>query len=186
MRVGRVCVFPCNGIRRPASCVARLSGYIVDEDLLPGKILILCLPALLRGVEEDVLMVEKNPTIIIEGCEERCGSHILRLFGLLPAAMVYVPEIAEVADLEPGGSRQVLENSGQALAREVARRTAELAEGMLGEAGYLFERQHLQKEGFARLGEPCRGVAEALGYVRIAEGIYRPLAMPPLSGERAL
>ncbi len=184
MRVGRVCVFSCNGIRRPASCVARLSSYFVDEDLLPGKVLILCLPALMRGVEEDILMVEKNPTIVIEGCEERCGSNILKLFGILPAAMIYIPEITEITGLGPGQARQVPDESGQALAREVARRVAGMSEKMLKDPCYTFERQYLDKEGFARLGDSRENLTEALGYILVEKGIYRPQAMPSLSNEQ--
>lgn len=178
MRVGRVCVFPCNGIRRKEACVARLSGYYVDEELLPGKILILCLPALLRGVEEDILMVEKNPTLVIDGCEERCGSHVLWLFGILPAAMVYVPEIAGEVALTPGSSRQELDETGKGLSLAVARRVARLAEGMLTDRGYSFTRQQLRREGVA-LCRPMVDVAGALDYLRVGVGVYRPGAMPP-------
>lgn len=177
MRVGRVCLFPCNGIRRKEACVARLSGYYVDEELLPGKILILCLPALLRGVEEDILMVEKNPTLVIDGCEERCGSHALLLFGILPAAMIYVPEVAEEMALTPGNSRQTLDETGKGLSQAVARRAAQVAGGMLADKGYSFVRQQLRREKVA-LCRPMPDVPGALGYVRVDVGVYRPAAMP--------
>lgn len=185
MRVGRVCLFPCNGIRRKEACVARLAGYYVDEDLLPGKILLLCLPALLRGVEEDILMVEKNPTVVIDGCAERCGSHALWLFGIRPAAQIYVPEIAAEMALTPGSSRQTLDETGQELSLAVARRVVQVAEGMLTDKAYSFTRQPLRREGVI-LGQPVADLAGALNFLPVGAGVYRPAEMPPfkLAGEK--
>ena len=182
MPVGRLCLYPCGGIEEVASCVVRQATYIIDEELLAGKTMILCVPALLRGVDEDVLMVENNPTILIEGCQQYCGSNLMRVVNITPAAMVYLPDIAEATGLSAGLIRQKLNDSGQRLARGTAEVMARLGQSLLDDPGYNYSRQTVQRQSsilFDHTDEPAAHFA----YVKVETGIYRPAAMPPLPGE---
>ncbi len=182
MSVGRLCLYPCGGIEEVASCVVRQATYIVDEELLAGKTMILCVPALLRGVDEDVLMTENNPTILIEGCQQYCGSNLMKLVGITPAAMVYLPDIATAAGLSPGLTRQKLDDSGQRLARATAEAVARLGRSLLDDPGYNYARQTVRRQSslpFDYTDEPAAHFA----YVKVEPGLYRPTAMPPLPGE---
>jgi uncharacterized metal-binding protein len=183
MPVGRVCIFPCGGIKKVGSCVTRLAGYLVDEALLPGKVLILCVPAFLRGVEEDISMVEKSPTIIIEGCEELCGSNLFRIVGIKPAAMIHAPEITQETGIGPGDSRQTLDESGKKLSRIIAEKVACISTGMLNAPEYHYERQNVMRGG-KLLSEYTIDMMKSCNYIRVKPGIYRPSDMPPLPIEK--
>lgn len=183
MSVGRVCVYGCGGIKHVGSCVARQACYLVDEELLPGKMMILCVPALLRGVVEDVAMIERNPTIVIEGCARYCGSNVLRLVGITPAATISVEDVMAETGLKPGKARRALDGEGQALARELARRVAGVAQQMLRDEVYCFEKRQVRTEGSV-LGESDLDVFGALEYQPLGGGLYRPRSMPPLPQER--
>jgi hypothetical protein len=166
-----------------SSCVTRLAGYLVAEDLLPDQVSLLPVPGLVCGRPEDVAMLERYPTIVVDGCADQCGSNLLRLAGVMPAARIYTPDVVHETRLQPGFTRRELEDSGCALAEEIATRVARLATAMLGGAGYEHRPQRVAPDG--PLCDRDTDVAEALGYVKVAEGLYRPRAMPELPGEQS-
>jgi uncharacterized metal-binding protein len=179
--VERVCIFPCGGIKKTESTVARIAAYIVNEDLLPKKTMILCVPAFLRGVEEDLVMVEDFPTVVIDCHEENCGTKLLYLAGITPAARVFIPEIAEATGLGYGRARRELEPEAAELAGKVAEAAARVALAMLESPGYVFPRQAVKTSAcLAQSSMP----ADPFAYVRVSTGIYRPRSMPDFfSGE---
>ena len=179
MAVKRVCLFPCGGMKKVEATVARIASYILNEDLLPGKTMLLCVPAFLRGVEEDVLMVENNPTVVIDCHAENCGSSLMALIGIPPAARIYLPDIISQTGLTPGRNRLVLDPVGAKLAQEVAQRVAKVAQWLLSDANYTFERRKAQVLN-QRLCQFSEEVVASLDYIQIEPGIYRPRFMPPL------
>ncbi len=182
MAVGRVCIYPCGGIKKVEATVARIAGYIVNEDLLPGKTMIMCVPAFLRGVEEDILMMERNPTIVIECHRESCASHLMYLVGIKPAARIYIPEIMKETGLGPGKNRQELDEEGNQLALAVAEKVANIGRWMLEDRDYNFIECRVRDKGIT-LCEPFDDIEKALGYIRVSPGVYRPRSMPPIIGE---
>jgi uncharacterized metal-binding protein len=104
---GRVAVMPCTGVGQVVGTIARQAAYRVCEDLRPEDTVLLCLPALVRGVQEDLDMAKDCPVVVIEGCKHGCAAHALALQGSRPAASVSVP--------------QVLLGKGLAIAREARR-----------------------------------------------------------------
>jgi len=89
---GKVAVLPCTGIGQVVGTIARQAAYRVCEDLRPQDTVLLCLPALVKGVQEDLDMVAECPVIVIEGCKECCAAYALAARGGTPAASVSVPD----------------------------------------------------------------------------------------------
>ena len=166
-------------MRKVEATVARIASYIVNEDLLPGKTMLMCVPAFLRGVEEDILMMESNPTVVIDCHAESCGSNLMALIGIPPAARIFIPDIVSQTGLIPGKNRQVLDPVGNQLAQEVARRVAKAAQWMLEDMNYNFERRKAQVSN-RMLCEFSDGSIDSLGYIQIEAAVYRPKSMPPL------
>ncbi len=166
-------------MKKIEATVARIASYVVNEDLLPGKTMLMCVPAFLRGVEEDVSMVENNPTVVIDCHSESCGSALMAAIGIPPAARIYIPDVVSQTGLIAGKNRQVLDPVGNQLAQEVARRVAKAARWMLEEAGYSFEKRKAKVIG-QTLCEFSEEVVDSLNYIEVEAAIYRPKSMPPL------
>lgn len=164
--------------------MARLATYSVAEELIPEKTLISCAPAFLRGVEEDVLMVLKSPSFVLDGCEWSCGTNLLYLAGITPAVRFHVPEYAEAQGFDlSGGSRRYPSGVTKEFSDHVAARVSEIGEGMMERGSpYQFRRPELkmQPEKWFRVEPNMKGVME---FVQIEPGIYRPVGMPELPGE---
>jgi hypothetical protein len=166
-------------MKKVEATVARIASYIVNEDFLPGKTMLMCVPAFLRGVEEDILMVQNNPSVVIDCHAESCGSNLMALVGIPPAARIYIPDIVSQTGLVPGRSRHVLDPVGERLAQEVARRVAKAAQWMLEDTNYNFEKRKAQVLN-QTLCEFSDEAIDSLDYIQIEPAIYRPKSMPPL------
>ena len=94
---GKVAVLACTGIGQVQGTIARQAAYRVCEDERPEATALLCLPALVKGVQEDLDMIEQCPVVTIEGCRERCAAHALGLHGMQPATEVSLPELLREA-----------------------------------------------------------------------------------------
>ena len=173
--VERVCIFPCGGIKKTEATIARIAAYMVNEDLLPRRTMILCVPAYLRGVEEDLVMVEDYPTVVIDCHTENCGTNLLYLSGIKPAARVFIPDLAEQHGLSYGSKRRELEPEAQQLAEIVAREAARAALAMLENPLYNFEKQRIKTDTcLAQKDLPV----DPFDYVQLSPGLYRPRSMP--------
>jgi hypothetical protein len=181
MGVEKVAICPCGGIGLHVSCVTRQAGYLLEEELLTQDVEILDMHRLIRGMLDEIGLVETYPTLILDGCAHQCGSNLFRLLKIKPAARIYIPDIIAETNLFPGRARKVLEESGQRLAREVALRTGRIVKGMRESQGYYYHPQKVQALGLT-LCDYEVDVEEALGYIEVARGIYRPKDMPPLPG----
>lgn len=175
LMVERVCIFPCGGIKKTEATVARIAAYIVNEDLLPRQTMLLCVPAFLRGVEEDLVMVEDYPTVVIDCHAENCGTNLLYLAGITPAARIFIPEIAVREGLAYGEQRRELEPQAKQLAEAVAGETARVARLMLENTAYVYEKQRIKTETCLAISELPPDPFE---YVQLAPGLYRPRKMP--------
>jgi hypothetical protein len=183
--VGRVVLFPCGGLKKPEATVVRWATYRVNEELLPRKTLLLCLPAFYRGVPEDLVMVEKNPTLVVDCHEESCGSFLMQQIGLLPAARILLPELMDQWGTRPGLVRQSLDETGRRLVDTLAREMAAVVDSLLTDPDYLFTPQSLKVPFKGQIGNWKSNPAEALGYIRVGPGLYRPQTMTPLPREKS-
>ena len=97
---GNVAILPCTGVGQVVGTIARQAAYRVCEDECPDDTVLLCLPALVKGVQEDIDMVRQCPVVVIEGCKERCAAHALSTQGGIPSATVFVPEVMKGTGLK--------------------------------------------------------------------------------------
>lgn len=183
--VGRVVLFPCGGLKKPEATAVRWATYRVNEELLPRKTLLLCVPAFYRGVPEDLVMVEKNPTLVVDCHEESCGSFLMQQIGLLPAARILLPELMDRWGMRPGRLRQSLDETGRRLVDTLAREMAAVVDSLLTDPDYRFTPQSLKVPFKGQIGNWKNNPAEALGYIRVGPGLYRPQTMPPLPREES-
>lgn len=93
MAVDKVVIFPCGGIGDPVSSVTRLAGYLLADDLLPGRVELVSIPPVITGVPEELGLVQSCPVIVLDGCTHRCGSNALNLVGIRPAARLFTPRV---------------------------------------------------------------------------------------------
>ena len=90
---GKIAILPCTGVGQVVGTIARQAAYRVCEDECPDDTVLLCLPALVKGVQEDIDMVRQCPVVVIEGCREGCATHALASQGGTCSATVSVPEV---------------------------------------------------------------------------------------------
>ena len=122
----KVVIAPCTGVGQTAGTISRYAAYKVVDELMPGKTVLLCLPAYTIDVEEDAEMVKQNPDriVAIEGCSNLCMTKILKEKGYKPTKMVYIPRV--IADMKltvhKSENRAKLGEAEEKVALEVVRR----------------------------------------------------------------
>ncbi|HLX59828.1 MAG TPA: putative zinc-binding protein [Planctomycetota bacterium] len=131
-RVTSVTVLPCQGIKRTGGRVTQRAAYEVVEDRFLGKSQVLCISALAAGCQEDVEMLEKFPTVAVNGCAKRCATIAAEYHGIPAVAHVELPDVApdfscEEICYEPDPTAKEL-----AMSAKLADATARVVEGLLG------------------------------------------------------
>lgn len=129
----KVAVAACTGLDQPLGTVARMAGYKVLDELRPAKTVLLCTPALIAEVEEDVVYAQENPVLVIDGCEERCCEKIVKALGGNVAGIVSVEEIQRKKGNLLPKSRRKLGPEGEKLVDLVAKLAAEEVDIILEE-----------------------------------------------------
>lgn len=130
----KIAILPCTGVGQVVGTIARQAAYAVCDDLRPDRTCLVCLPALVKGVQEDIDMIHDGPVIVVEGCQERCATHALRLQGGTPAAEVFIPDIMKGTGLKiKREARRHLSEAEQRIADLVAERTASIVDGLYAE-----------------------------------------------------
>jgi uncharacterized metal-binding protein len=169
MAVQKVVIFPCGGIGDPVSSVTRLAGYLLAEDLLPGRAELVSIPPVITGVPEELGLVQSYPVIVLDGCSHRCGSNALNLVGIRPAARLFTPRVRAESTHAIGKRRPFPELSGQKLAKALAEKAAAIAHNMLDDPAYVFTPQHVMAnpEG---LHDESLDIDDALGYEEVETG----------------
>lgn len=129
---GRVAVLACTGVGQVVGTIARQAAYRVCEDVRPDRTVLLCLPALVRGVSEDLEMVAECPVVVIEGCPHACATHALALRGATPSATVSVPSTLRGQALRIAReARRALRHDENLAVEKVAARVVEAVDGVL-------------------------------------------------------
>jgi hypothetical protein len=183
MAVDRVTIFPCGGIGDPVSSVTRLAGYILAEDVLPGKVQLVSIPPVITGVPEETEAVQAYPVIVLDGCGHRCGSNALNLVGIKPAARLFTPRVRSETKHAIGRRRPFPEVTGQKLAKDLAEKAAVIARNMLEDPTYVFERQVVQAnpEG---LHDESLDIEGSMGYEEVDVGCFHCAGMCPFKIEK--
>lgn len=126
-----IAVLPCTGVGQVMGTIARQAAYAVCDEMRPDDTLLVCLPALVKGVQEDIDMIRDCPVVVIEGCKERCGTFALEMRDGAAAATVYVPDVVKSSrTAAKNANRACLAGAEQELARLVAERTVEEMDGL--------------------------------------------------------
>ncbi|NOZ22080.1 MAG: hypothetical protein GXP25_13440 [Planctomycetes bacterium] len=107
----KIAILPCTGVGQVVGTIARQAAYLVCDDLKPDDTVLVCLPALVKGVQEDIDMICDCPVIVIEGCKERCATHALQLQDGSPSVTISV--------------RQAMKGKGLKIRREARRALTE-------------------------------------------------------------
>jgi uncharacterized metal-binding protein len=129
----KVAVAVCTGMDQPLATVSRYAGYYVLEKLRPEKTVLLCTPALIGGVQEDVTFAKENPVLVIDGCGEKCCEKIVSEAKGQIKAIINVEEVLkEHKDLQPE-SRAKLGPKGMRLAEIVGELAAKKVDEILAE-----------------------------------------------------
>ncbi len=129
----KVAVAVCTGMDRPLATVSRYAGYHVLEKLRPDKTVLLCTPALIGGVQEDVTFAKENPVLVIDGCGEKCCEKIVNeAKGRIKAVINVEDVLKEHKDLQPE-SRAKLGPKGMKLAEIVGEIAAKKVDEILAE-----------------------------------------------------
>ncbi len=102
----KVAILACTGMGQVVGTISRQIGYRVCDDLRPEQTVLVCLPALVKGVEEDIGFIQQYPVLVIEGCNHRCATHAVRTRGGEAAAELYIPAILR-------GSKVRIEREGR-------------------------------------------------------------------------
>lgn len=132
MRRKRIAILPCTGIGQVVGTIARQAAYEVCEDLRPSDTCLVCLPALAKGVPEDIDMIHDCPVVVVEGCKERCATYALQLKGGTPSAVVFIPDILKGTELRvKREARRQLTQSEQQVADLVAEQTVSIVDQLL-------------------------------------------------------
>ncbi len=130
----KVAVAVCTGMDRPLATVSRYAGYHVLEKLRPDKTVLLCTPALISGVQEDVTFAKENPILVIDGCGEKCCEKIVNeAKGEIKAVINVENVLKRHNDLQPE-SRAKLGPKGMKLAELVGEMAAKKVDEILAEA----------------------------------------------------
>jgi uncharacterized metal-binding protein len=79
--VHSVSVMPCQGIKRTGGRITQRAAYQVVEDRFLGKSQVVCISALAAGVQEDIDMVERFPTVAVNGCGLNCATKAASHYG---------------------------------------------------------------------------------------------------------
>ena len=172
MSVDKVTIFPCGGIGDPVSSVTRLAGYLLAEDLLPGRVELVSIPPVVTGVPHELRLVQEYPVIVLDGCAHRCGSNALNLVGIRPAARLLTPRIRSETKHAIGRRRPYPEVSGQKLAKALAEKAAAVALGMLDDESYAFEPQRVRPNPEGLLDDSF-DIERGLGYEEVQVGCFQ-------------
>jgi len=129
----KVAVAVCTGMDRSLATVSRYAGYYVLEKLRPDRTVLLCTPALIGGVQEDVTFAKENPVLVIDGCGEKCCEKIVNeAKGQIKAIINVEDVLKEHKDLQPE-SRAKLGPKGMKLAEIVGELAANKIDEILTE-----------------------------------------------------
>jgi uncharacterized metal-binding protein len=107
----KITIFPCSGVGQVFGTITRQVAYKIIETL-PDDTLLLCLPALVKKVQEDLNML-KYPIIVIEGCNKNCANYVLKQFKNIN--IIHIINIAEFINknkiIVKNKNRQELKNN---------------------------------------------------------------------------
>ena len=127
----KVGLVACSGEELPEGTITRQATLKVLQELRPHRTVTICLPLFLAGGEADRAFARLHPTITVDGCERRCAERaVARFSGGASATMVVTEMVQELRLPAPGGLRS-LDDAGERVVEAVARRLADMVDGLM-------------------------------------------------------
>ncbi len=127
----KVAVVACTGMGKALGTVTRQVAFKVVDELRPGKTVLICIPSLSAGVGEYKSMLEKYPSIVLDGCVERCATKTIFKSKGMMRAKVFMPQMIAKYGLKPL-SRTDLGEEGEKLVSKIAEEVAGLVDQLSG------------------------------------------------------
>jgi uncharacterized metal-binding protein len=123
----KVAIVACTGMGKALGTVARQVAYKVVDELRPEKTVLICIPSLTAGVGEYKDLLQKYPSIILDGCVERCATKIMSRNHGMMRAKVFLPQMIAKYELKPQ-SRADIGEEGEKLVAKIAEEVAALVD----------------------------------------------------------
>ena len=123
----KVAIVACTGMGKALGTVARQVAYKVVDELRPEKTVLICIPSLTAGVGECKSLLQKYPSIILDGCVERCATKITSKNRGIMRAKIFLPQMIAKYGLKPH-SRTDLGEEGEKLVARIAEEVAALVD----------------------------------------------------------
>ena len=123
----KVSIVACTGMGKALGTVTRQVAYKVVDELRPGKTVLICIPSLSAGIKEYKNYLRKYPSIILDGCVERCASKIISENEGITGTKIFMPQMIAKYKLKPS-SRTDLGEEGEKLVEKVAEEVASLVD----------------------------------------------------------
>jgi uncharacterized metal-binding protein len=123
----KVAIVACTGMGKALGTVARQVAYKVVDELRPEKTVLICIPSLTAGVGDCKNLLQKYPSIILDGCVERCATKITSKNKGIMRAKVFMPQMVAKYGLRPQ-SRSDLGPEGGKLVFKIAEEVAALVD----------------------------------------------------------
>ena len=123
----KVAIVACTGMGKALGTVARQVAYKVVDELRPRNTVLICIPSLAAGVGEYKNLLQKYPSIILDGCVERCATKIISKNRGMMRAKVFLPQMIAKYGLKPQ-SRTDLGDEGEKLVSKIAEEVAALVD----------------------------------------------------------
>ena len=93
MKEKKVAILSCTGIGQVVGTISRQVAYRICDDIYPHRTILVCLPALVKGVQEDIDMIRDYPVVVIEGCKECCATYALSIHHGEVKATISIPNV---------------------------------------------------------------------------------------------
>ncbi len=127
----KVAIVACTGMGKALGTVARQVAYKVVDELRPEKTVLICIPSMSAGVGEHKNLLQRYPSIILDGCVERCATKIISKNKGIMRAKVFMPQMIAKYGLKPQ-SRTDLGEDGEKLVSKIAEEVAAMVDQLSG------------------------------------------------------
>jgi len=102
----KIAVTPCAGIGQIFGAITREAAYKLVEELHPDNTVLVCLPALAAGVQEDIDFIKDYPVLVLNGCKDRCATKAVVDKGGKVDFEVYLPDVLREEKLSLAGEKR--------------------------------------------------------------------------------
>jgi len=121
----KVAIVPCSGIGKSFGTVGREAAYELCENLRPDDTQLVALSKLVLGDDDARQIVDRSPTITIDGCKMMCAAKMVKQSGgsIAREATVF-DAFRRHRNLKPEGIAE-LNEAGRKLARVLAEEIAD-------------------------------------------------------------